>query len=79
MRREELYLTDISEAAEAMASFLSGVARADSLQDDLRRSAVLHKLTIIGEAAARLPEDSRARHSVLWTWAKGGDDYLISA
>ncbi len=29
MRREELYLTDISEAAEAMASFLSGVARAD--------------------------------------------------
>lgn len=62
MRREELYLTDIVEAAEAIASFLAGVLREDFIEDELRRSAVLHKLMIIGEAAARLPKDFRDRH-----------------
>ena len=57
MRRDELYLSDIVEAADPIASFLSGRGRDSFLQDDLPRSAVLHKLTIIGEAAARVSED----------------------
>lgn len=80
MRREELYLTDISEAAEARASFLSGVAQGDFLQDDLRRSAVLHKLMIIGEAAARLPEDFRARHAEIeWSDIVGFRNIVVHA
>ena len=62
MRREELYLTDIVEAADAIHRFLAGVQRETFLQDDLLRSAVLQKLTISGEVAARLPMDFRARH-----------------
>ncbi|HEX8149340.1 MAG TPA: DUF86 domain-containing protein [Pyrinomonadaceae bacterium] len=62
MRRDELYLSDIVEAADPIASFLSGRGRDSFLQDDLPRSAVLHKLTIIGEAAARVSEDLRGRH-----------------
>lgn len=57
MRREELYLKDIVEAADAISSFLAGCSREAFMQDELRRSAVLHKLTIIGEAAARLPKE----------------------
>lgn len=63
MRRDELYLTDIVEAAESVAAFLSGRSRETFLHDDLLRSAVLHKLTVIGEAAARLSADLRSRHA----------------
>jgi uncharacterized protein with HEPN domain len=62
MRRDELYLTDIVEAADSIAAFLSGREHDTFLQDDLLRSAVLHKLTVIGEAAARVSADFRERH-----------------
>jgi uncharacterized protein with HEPN domain len=62
MRREELYLADIVEAADAIAGFLRGRARDEFLADDLLRSAVVQKLTIIGEAASRLSDDLRQRH-----------------
>lgn len=68
MRREELYLTDIVEAADAIQQFLAGVQRDTFLQDELLRSAVLHKLTVIGEAAARLPSEFRDRHPEI-EWA----------
>ena len=62
MRREELYLNDIVEAADSIQKFLKSVHRDDFLRDEILRSAVLHKLTIIGEAAARLPKGFRQRH-----------------
>ena len=62
MRRDELYLSDIVDAADSIASFLTGRGRDSFLQDDLLRSAVLHKLTVVGEAAARVSEDVRERH-----------------
>jgi len=63
MRRDKLYLADIVEAADAVAVFLAGAERERFLQDDLLRSAVLQKLSIIGEAAARLSKEFRARHA----------------
>ena len=62
MRREELYLADIIEAADAIEHFVSGVEKDTFLGNDLLRSGVLHKLTIIGEAAARLPTEFQERH-----------------
>jgi uncharacterized protein with HEPN domain len=47
MRREELYLRDIVEAADDVAGFLSGISREEFLQNNLVRSAVLQKLMII--------------------------------
>jgi uncharacterized protein with HEPN domain len=61
MRREELYLRDIVEAAEASARFLTGVERDRFSTDEMVQSAVLHQLTVIGEAASRLPQDLRDR------------------
>ena len=52
MRREELYLTDIVEADDAIHQFLAGVEQDSFLRNDLLRSAVLQKLIIIGEGAA---------------------------
>jgi len=68
MRREELYLADMVEAVDAIDLFLANVDRETFLADDLVRSAVLQKLTIIGEAAAHLPADLRERHpEIAWT------------
>lgn len=62
MRTEELFLRDIVEAADAIRRFVTRVEREGFLGNEVLRSAVLHKLTIIGEAAARLPKDFRAQH-----------------
>ncbi len=63
MRSEELYLRDILEAAEEIAKFIAGLDRQAFIGNTLVRSAVLQKLTEIGEAAGRLSKDLRSRHS----------------
>jgi uncharacterized protein with HEPN domain len=63
MRREELYLTDIIEAADAIQRFVRNVDQNTFLKDELLQSAALQKLMIIGEAASRLPKEFRERHS----------------
>jgi uncharacterized protein with HEPN domain len=62
MRREELYLTDIIEAADAIERFLNNVGKNTFLKNEVIQSAVLQKLTIIGEAAVHLPKEFRERH-----------------
>ena len=57
MRPEKLYLTDLVEAADAIQRFIIGITPDDFLNDELRQSAVLQKLIVIGEAAARLSPD----------------------
>ena len=63
MRPERLYLLDIIDAAEAIGRFCDGVNEEQFLREELRQSAVLQKLIIIGEAASRLPVDFRERHN----------------
>ena len=67
MRREELYLSDIVETADAIARYLAGVDQDAFLKDEEKRDAVLYKFIIMGEAAARLPKALRKRHpQVQW-------------
>lgn len=54
MRPDRLYLLDIEEAALAIGRFLEGIDEGAFLSDELIQSAVLQKLTVIGEAAARV-------------------------
>ena len=68
MRREELSLTDIVEAADEIKQFLEGIQLEDFLNDKLRQSAVLQKLIVIGEAAARLSREFRAQYPEI-EWA----------
>jgi len=80
MRREELYLTDIVEAADAIQKFLAGIERNAFLEDDLLRSGVLQKLSIIGEAASRLPVEFRQRHpEIEWTDIIGFRNIVVHA
>jgi uncharacterized protein with HEPN domain len=63
MRPEKLYLIDIIEASKAIHRFTETVSQDEFLQDELRQSAVLQKLIIIGEAASHLPNNFRERHN----------------
>ena len=62
MRRDELYLHDIIEAADAIDRFLLNVAEDEFLADELRQSAVLQKLMIMGESAAHLSPELKAQY-----------------
>ena len=63
MRPEKLYLLDIVEAADAIQRFCALVDEGEFLLDELRQSAVLQKLIVIGEAAAHLPGEFRKKHN----------------
>jgi uncharacterized protein with HEPN domain len=54
MRRDQLYLQDIVRAADAIQRFLESVDLGDFTENEILQSAVLQKLTVIGEAAARV-------------------------
>jgi uncharacterized protein with HEPN domain len=59
MRSDALYLADILDAIEAIERFVTGFDEARFLSDELVQSAVLQKLSTIGEAAARLSDATR--------------------
>ena len=63
MRRESLFLWGIVEAADHIAEFVVKADFEEFLESEVLRSAVVHKLSIIGEAAARLPAELKARHA----------------
>lgn len=52
--RDKLYLTHILESANLVERFLSGITKQKFLKSDMRQSAVIRQLEIIGEAAARV-------------------------
>lgn len=80
MRRDIQYLEDILAAADQIASFLAGTDRSRLEQDSLLRSAVMHQLTVIGEAAARIGSDLRQQHPVVpWTDIAGMRNRLVHA
>lgn len=63
MRPEKLYLLDIIEAAEAIQRFCHAINEDCFVHDELRQSAILQKLIIIGEAASRLSKEFQDNHA----------------
>ncbi len=61
MRRDELYLVDMIEAAATVTTFVQDIDEATFAASDLIQSAVLQKLLVIGEAAGRVSSGIRAR------------------
>ena len=62
MRTEELYLSDIVDACDAIESFISGLDKDSVLNNDLVLSAVTRKFEIIGEASSKLSAEIREGH-----------------
>lgn len=78
MRRDEQRLTDILEALDWIAKAISGRTEAEFLADETLCYAVAQKLTIIGEAVARLSPQLTLRHnSVPWPDIVGLRNILV--
>lgn len=72
MRRDELFLLDILEAADRIAARIAGRDLTSATADEDLQDVVLRRLTVIGEAASKLSEDLRSRHpEVPWKRAIG--------
>src|ERR1039457_5966025 len=63
MRRDRQRLNDILEALDWIAKAIAGRTEAVFLADETLCYAVAQKLTIIGEAVARLSPEIRARYN----------------
>ena len=78
MRRDQQRLTDILEAMDWIAKAIAGRTEAEFLADDTLCYAVAQKLTIIGEAVARLSPEITSRHnSVPWPDIVGLRNILV--
>ena len=78
MRRDQQRLTDILEALDWIAKAISARTEAEFLADETLCYAVAQKLTILGEAVARLSPEITARHnSVPWPDIVGLRNILV--
>ena len=67
MLLEQLCLSDMFEAAEAVENFCNKITYEQFEGDDMRRSAILQKLIVIGESAGRLTKEFTDRYpNVPW-------------
>lgn len=62
-RNTELLLLDMIEAINKIHTYISGITKEQFLSDEKTIDAVVRNLEILGEAANRLPEDFKLRHS----------------
>jgi uncharacterized protein with HEPN domain len=67
MRRDPAFVDDILRACKEIQRLCSGRSADEAESDPTIRAALLHQLTIIGEAANRLSDELRAAHpSIPW-------------
>jgi uncharacterized protein with HEPN domain len=67
MRRDAAFVEDILQACNEIQRLCSGRSADETESDPTTRAALLHQLTVIGEAANRLSDELRAAHpSIPW-------------
>lgn len=80
MRSDRLYLADIADALSAIRRFMGSLTLQAFVADELVQSAVLQKLTVIGEASARISESTRAlAPEVPWKEIVGFRNIIVHA
>lgn len=68
MRRDRQRLHDILEALDSLSRIMGARTEAEFLADEVVRYAAAQRLTVVGEAAARLGGDIRQRYPLV-PWA----------
>lgn len=69
MRRDEVSLEDIRNAARRATGYVRGMTRAEFLADDKTKAAIVREMEIIGEAAQRVSQGYRDGHPEV-PWAR---------
>ena len=77
-QRDSAFLKDIFIAAKEAVSFIKGISENQFQKDSLRKSALIRQLEIIGEAANRISEEFKEKHSQIpWAEMMGMRNRLI--
>lgn len=66
MSRDDAYLLDILLAAKRISSYVSGKTQDAWLEDELCQDAVVRRFEIIGEAARRVSDETKALLDLPW-------------
>jgi uncharacterized protein with HEPN domain len=78
MSRDDATILDMLKAARLARDFVGGLSEQEFQNDLKTQSAALHQLLVLGEAAKRLSDDVRSRHSgMMWKEIAGMRDVLI--
>jgi uncharacterized protein with HEPN domain len=78
MWRDDAYFLDILIAARKVLRYTEGVSWEDFTGDNVLQDAVMRNLQIIGEAARKVSDESRAAHSgIPWTGIIGMRNRLV--
>lgn len=76
--RDKLYLIHILESVILVERFLSGITKQKFMKSEMRQSAVIRQLEIIGEAAARISRKRReAMAEIPWRDAISMRNFVI--
>lgn len=80
MRRDSELLEDILDAAGDIAAFTAGLDLTRFVSNRMTRYATVQRLVTIGEAASRLSDELRSRHSnIPWAGIIGFRNILVHA
>lgn len=79
MRKEPLvFIRHILDCIESIEKFSDGLSKEEFKKNDLKQSAILRKVEIIGEAVKHLPDSFRDEYSSAeWKKITGTRDRLI--
>lgn len=78
MRRDEAWLLDMLLASRDAISFVAGLSPKQFKESRLHQNAVIKAIEIIGEAAGRVSDETRALHSEIpWEQIVGMRNRLV--
>jgi uncharacterized protein with HEPN domain len=77
MSRDDAFLLDIYNAGERVLRYAQGLSRSELESDDMRVSAILYQVLIVGEATKRLSREFKSQYpDIPWERAAGIRDII---
>jgi len=78
MSRDDAYLYDMLDSAQAILGYMAGKTWGEFSKDALLQDAVVRRLEIIGEAAGRVSVETQKKHShIPWMAMRGTRNRVI--
>lgn len=78
MSRDDAYLYDMLESAQAILGYMTGITWDEFSKDALLQDAVVRRLEIIGEAAGRVSADTQKKYPhIPWMAMRGTRNRVI--
>lgn len=73
----KIFIKHILESISRIESFSRGLAKEDFLKDELKQSAIIRQLEVIGEATKNIPDSFRIKYlDIEWKKIAGTRDKL---